>query len=500
MLSVLTGALLLLPRVCVATTDTSGVPVIFPAEYSNNQTVAEVNGIRISADEFYYGYEFGPAFVKREKNSKEIYLNYLINEKLFASEGLKKNIDTTQNFKSYYKEIEADLVTEALYRNEILNRVSVSENEIDSLAKSKKIELAFRWLFTENESEAGKWYSFLKENSQKFDSVFSSQLKENSQSDDRSMKTTFFQLNKKNPQLAEFLLRQKTNEISEPVFQNDGWYLFRIDQISVQTFITETEWTTLKSESKNSLIKQKSDKLSDNYVHQLLLSENPVIKRQPFNLLIAYIGLFELEHQTYLNWKLDEVQKNSLEKLELNSVEKIPDLILVGTKNKNYTISDFISWYKSRSDYLHPDKKVKERFVKDVESFVWQMLRDQLLTREAFQKGYQNNEWVKKQAEWWKEKIAYSLVRDEVLNSVGSIPEKEMNGKSSEKNGNEKILRKLQALKKNADIKTNVNVLNAVSVSDENDIHSIEMYFVHKGGLIPRLPYPSIDQQWASWE
>ena len=52
--------------------------------------MAEVGNIRITAEEFVYSYEFGPAFPKRKEDSKRTYLNYMINEKLLSLYGYEK--------------------------------------------------------------------------------------------------------------------------------------------------------------------------------------------------------------------------------------------------------------------------------------------------------------------------------------------------------------------------------------------------------------------------
>lgn len=47
----------------------------------NDKVVATIGKLKITAGEFEKGYDYGPAFYKREKNSKEVYLKFLINEK-----------------------------------------------------------------------------------------------------------------------------------------------------------------------------------------------------------------------------------------------------------------------------------------------------------------------------------------------------------------------------------------------------------------------------------
>lgn len=501
MLSLLTGTFFICSSVCVVTNDTSNVPVTFSPVYQNSSVIARIGNDSITADEFYYGYEYGPAFVKRNPESKKTYLKYLIDEKILALDGYSRKLDTTSSFHSYYDEIEADLVTEELYKKEIMSQVKINQGEIDSLAKTKKITVSLRWIFSQDKKWIIAQSEKIKNHSQFFDSLFNQQLNEKITHDLRSMETTWFQLKKKNPDLASLVENMKVNSVSNPTAKEDGFYIFRLDKIETTPIITEAEWADLQNESKSFLIKQKSDQLSDSYVHEILINENPVIKRNVFNVLKSYLGLYELDKKTYSDWELDQLQKLSLEKVGNPSKEKVSGLVLITSKSKEYSLSDFISWYRIRSQYIKIDKKDKQQFSRDIESYIWQMLRDRNLTRIAYQKNYQSSEWRKKQCSWWKDKIIYSIVRDELLGSVNVKNDDDKKpGSSSETKANELILRKIQQQKLTLEIDADEKALEQIPVSDENERHAIEIYFVHKGGLIPRTPFPSIDHQWSAWE
>jgi len=501
MFSLLTGTLFICSTVCVVTNDSSNVPVSFSPVYQNSSVIARIGNDSITADEFYYGYEYGPAFVKRNPESKKTYLKYLIDEKILAMDGYARKLDTTSAFHSYYDEIEADLVTEELYKKEIMSQVKISQSEIDSLAKTKKITVSLRWIFTLDKNSIAVQSNQLKIYPQLFDSLFNLQLNDKITSDLRSIETTWFQLKKKNADLASLVENMNVNSVSNPIKKEDGFYIFRLDKIETTPIISETDWYDLQSESKSFLIKQKSDQLSNSYVHEILIEEDPVIKRNVFNILKSYFGLYELDKKTYSDWELDKLQKSSLEKSGNSQKNKISDLVLVTSKSKNYTLNDFITWYKLRSQYIKISKKDKKQFSNDIESYIWQMLRDRNLTRIAYKKNYQSNEWVKKQSSWWKDKIVYSIVRDELLSSVDMKTGNDKKPESSsETKANELMLRKLQQLNKTAEIKIEEKIVEHIPVSDENELHAIEIYFVHKGGLIPRTPFPSIDHQWAAWE
>jgi len=95
--------------------------------------VAQIDTITITAEEFYYNYEFGPAFPKRKSNSKETHLNYLINEKLLALEGYREGVMDQDYPKEMLSDIKSDLAAEEMFRKEILPEVEINEDEIEKV-------------------------------------------------------------------------------------------------------------------------------------------------------------------------------------------------------------------------------------------------------------------------------------------------------------------------------------------------------------------------------
>jgi hypothetical protein len=136
------------------------------------------------------------------------------------------------------------------------------------------------------------------------------------------------------------------------------------------------------------------------------------------------------------------------------------------------------------------------------------MVRDKLLMEIAAQKGYNKVPWVKKQSDWWRDKIVYSVYRNELAKSI-TLNSNEINLVKNKKESqseimseklSEKILHNILELKKKYKISIDKDVLNKIKVSSENDKNAIDMYIVKRGNLIPRLAYPSIDNDWENWE
>ncbi|MDR3626396.1 MAG: hypothetical protein P4L45_06170, partial [Ignavibacteriaceae bacterium] len=143
-------------------------------------------------------------------------------------------------------------------------------------------------------------------------------------------------------------------------------------------------------------------------------------------------------------------------------------------------------------------------FSASLEQWIWQMVRDNLLTGQAYARGYQDKEFIKQQSDWWQDKIVYAVVRDEIGKSIGLNIEKPSNSKDDYNEKKQdlitKTFRKLQALKKKYKIEINDDVLNKIVVEDNNNPRAVDFYFVRKGGIYPHPVYPSIDFVWHDWE
>ena len=250
-----------------------------------DEIVASIGSINITAEEFSNSYEFGHAFVKRKSDSKIRHLNYMINEKLLALNGYSRNIDGNDEIASIIKDFENDLATEEMFKEDILKNVVISEEEIDTVVTHKQLELDIRWLHAQNNKEKDDLLLELNIGIS-FDSLYQLQFEDPIYLDDRSMKINRYQLGKKNPELAEIIDILPVGQVSNPIEVDDGWYIFKIHNVWQNIITTEAEMIRLRQESLNSLKKKKMDKLSDDYVHKLLIDQYPIIKRQDMKIML----------------------------------------------------------------------------------------------------------------------------------------------------------------------------------------------------------------------
>ncbi len=474
---------------------------------SKEDVVAQVDTIKITAEEFFYSYEFGPAFPKRENDSKEVHLKYLINEKLLALEGYKTGVMENSDVRGIYSDFKSDLASEEMFRQEILPDVKITEDEIDRVTEKKLIEYEIRWLYSRNEGSAIALLKKLQAGVS-FDSLFNEQLNDSVFINDRQMTSTLYDIYMKNPLLAGILDTLQAGIIPPPIHTDDGWYIVKVDNVTRSLITGEAEMNKLRAESIEGIKKSKMGMKSDEFIKGLFDKEKPVIKRDAFNLLRAYLGKFVLPSSKYDEWGLEVKLDSALSVLGLKRGDKYPGITLVAGSVYKYSLDDFIEWYRDRSEYIKFSEDDIDSFSHSLENLIWVMVRDRMLGKTAENKGYTRSAWVEKQAAWWRDKIAYSAYRNKLEKSIILASDEIKLVKENKRSESDimsqelskKVLHKVLQLRQEHKVIINRNILDKIKVSSENDKKAIDIYFVKRGNLIPRTLFPSIDNDWISWE
>ena len=267
-----------------------------------NLILAEIGNKKITAKEFIYNYEFGPSFPKKVKNSKEVYLNYLINEKLLAADGYSRNLDTLPIVKDNLYGIETDLATEELFKDEVMKEVKISDDEINAAVGKNLVSVELKWLFAPDKDSL-RFYINKISAGLTFDSLFQLQLNDSVFEDQRKWDTDLFNLEEKSSMIAGLIKNQKAGSISSPVKGFDGWYIFKIVNIWKEVLPNESELNQLKEKSKRALQKSQMDSLSDNYVRKIFIDQNPQIIGKTFELLRTYLAKKMINTDKLNEWK-----------------------------------------------------------------------------------------------------------------------------------------------------------------------------------------------------
>ncbi len=484
------------------TTSTIDFDKAFASDIGNT-VLAVVGNKKITIREFLAGYEFGPAFVKREVDSKRRYLKYMIDEKLLALDGYKRGFADSLRVKELLAAIKGDLATTELFKSEIFDKIKVSQLQINKALDEKQYTYQAKWLYSALR-EGIKHYSSQLKKGVPFDSLFQKQLNDSVFADQRSMEINKFKLRMQNLTMYNTLDTMKAGEISNTIQGQDGWYIIKLIDIWKNMIETESELAKNKDDAVEALKLNESDKISDSYVREMMLSHNPVIQARAFDILRSYIGKFVLKGDKFKTWKLDERMQNELDNFNALDPKQFSSMNLVQLSDGTLSLGNFLNWYKLRDGFLKFDETDFNSFSASLEKLIWQMVRDHLLVQRAYDAGFQNENIVIQQTKWWEDKIIYAIVRDELANAVGINVEDPAFLKSKYDNQKQKLvektLRKIQQLKKVYKVWINEKALKEIKVNDYDNPGTIDTYFVKKGGTFPHPAFPSIDYTWQILE
>ncbi len=490
------------------------------------KVVATIGPISITAKEFLIAYDFGPAFPKREKNSKQKFLGFMINEKLLALDAAAHGARRDGSVIRSETAIVHDLITEELYRDDVLRRVRVTKEELQDAVTAQRRHYGMRWIYSPTREGVERYQAQLAAGVS-FDTLFRAALGDSVTSDERSWATTRFRVQTLRPEIAAVADTLKQGQTSAPIEGPDGWYLLCLQSTSFDAITNSSEAVEQQRVATEVLRQLKADSLSGLYVNNIMEAHTPVIVPRTFDLLSVYLA------QAWLPENLRTVLFSFLtvdREIALSAAsdpQRFANDRLVKMTNGAVTMGRFLAWYDARSTILKLPATSVHAFQVSLEQLIWRMVRDGLLIERAEMRNYQRRPSVVEQKGWWADKILYAYEKQKLLATVtvtdsalknyfqthlagyrrergdtvtfaGVLDDVRRDYQSQEMTA--RVLRKLIALKREYPVKIHEDVLASLPVDEENSPRAIDVYVAKKGGTFPHPAFPTIDYDWQTWE
>lgn len=488
--------------------------------------VARIGNLDITAEEFLLSYEFGPAFVKKHGKPRDRYLDFMINEKLLALDGYARGFAHDQDVVNMLREVEGDLATEELYRDDILSQVSIDNQEIEQAIKKERVHLELKWLFVPNRDDLKTYLAQLAQGVP-YDTLFNRQLNDSVLIGNRSLETTQFRLEDSNPEMARVVDTLSYGKVSPPIETPDGFYLVKVANAWTNAVMAQTEHAELRQAVQRVLRQRRADALSDRYVDDLIRVHNPVMVRQTFNILRALVGKTVLSPEKYQDWNLTGKLMSEAGPIDSLEIKRYRSQTLVRLNGRNLLLGDFWTWYQARRAYIRFDTASPQRFFVSLKQMVWRSVRDKLLIERAWQRRLKDRPGVQKQKQWWEEKLVYARTKQELLKSIQITDEQaqqfyEQNSRQyRDQEGKilpydkvkdrvsqdcyadelaKNLFRSITTLKNKYLVQINRAALDALPIDAAPDPKAFDIILAKKGGTFPRPAVLTIDFDWKLWE
>ncbi|MGC8898558.1 MAG: hypothetical protein ACP5ON_10055 [Bacteroidota bacterium] len=315
----------------------------------------------------------------------------------------------------------------------------------------------------------------------------------------------------------------KEGDVSKPIRGPDGYYIFKIDQILYSPIISQTDRQNKSGEIKRELLQYKADRASDEYVDNLLKSENPIIKRNAFSLLAGYIGSMFLSSEKLNELEISKFLMTESGPINASGVLRMRGLPLIKFNSGEITLGQFLDWFELRSFNFKFSQSNKNSFLRDVESYVWRMLRDQLLVRQAQREGMYSDPVVRRQTERWNRKLSALAMIEKLVSeikldtssmfnyfvrhyahykitgdTISDFRQKydDLQRDYLDYSERERLLHTVILLSRRYPVRKYYSVVDKLALPDQIRSQPIEVEYYKTGGTFPRKAFPTIEQIW----
>ena len=387
----------------------------------------------ISLNEFLRRAEYAPRPKYCRGNTgihKKIVLNSLIAEKMLALEAGENNeLARNKHFQRYIQGRKEQAMRQWLYHEEAVSKVRLDSSEIKKVYQvaGRKYKVYF---FTINDdSIAQEVKRKLHEQGISFEQVF----RELDELD--SLHEKEIEFNSREHDVihnALFSKKLKANEVIGPLKVESNLYLvMKVKGWTNRVALTEKDIQQRWNDVKVRLTDQKALRIYENFVAKIMKGKKiefvPPIFRKLVNLIgPLYFELGEKRNEIFLSMALDKKLDNP-EFLNLHKgIEEIRNEPFFQIDGEIWTVGDFEIELEKHPLVFRKKKMNENEFTKQFKLAIADMIRDKYLAQEAYKRGYDEINVVKRNAEMWKDAFLAYYQKRKYLEKINYDKENEV--------------------------------------------------------------------------
>jgi parvulin-like peptidyl-prolyl isomerase len=388
--------------------------------------VAKAGNVEISTDEYMERYEFTPFVSKGVKKSaeknKEDFLYTLIAEKLWAQEAVKLGLDSSEAIKFASDQFEKMFVRDALFRKEIKDKVTVSEEELIAGFLRYTSKLKVRFLFSEDESEIKDLYSLLQAGIP-FDSILFESPEYEEQIE--PVEVVYGQMNEI---VEDSLYKLEPGNFTPPILTPDGWYIFMLVNKYENLMDTEGGREGAFSAVKKIIEARKTNILYKQFYKDFFKERKVEADADLYKLLVKELkDLFEEKY------KIKGIKEGNLLSLQADDVLRLEKKLGPEKLYSNYIKLELnpISLKYFIRMLAFDGLNIKPEEIEHLPEIIFTRNRlaieNELLAEEGIRKGYNLLPEVLDDTRIWTENYLFQALRGKFLDSVSVSDEEALN-------------------------------------------------------------------------
>jgi parvulin-like peptidyl-prolyl isomerase len=391
--------------------------VINFGQINDDETVAKVGNDIISKDEFVERYELTPqlqaGMLGAEESFKKEFLYSLIAEKLWALEAKSMGLDKSELITSTYKAIEKMYVRDALYREEILDKVNISDEYlVEAFQRNSKI-LNLNYIFSTDPKEIEVIYQQL-QGGTNFYSILLSRPEAKLQ--EKPYAITYGQMDKS---VEDKLYSLKLGEFTTPVISPNGWYIFKLLSIQEKTI----ENSQQASAEEKRIVKIARETIIDSLFREFYSKCFQNVKAETNKELLLQLSDLVIESlrnrsQTDNISASDKIYltPDDLYDIEANIGSEKLNAVFIKLDDQNETIDDFLQELSIEKFYV--DSLDNDHIRGRLNYYARKFIEHELFAREGYKRGLENLPAVRGDLNNWKSYYLCEALRRQIIDSI----------------------------------------------------------------------------------
>ena len=387
-----------------------------PAE-ERSPVVAVVGDSAIYADDFRLNYELGFPHLRRGDDPREAYLQRLIDEKLLAMEGYRRNLHDSPDVQRQVQILREELLVEQVFERYVNDSVEVTDAEIREAMEKDRVSFKIRYLPfpTHGAAQAGR--------ARAMQIGFSAAMTEFADASrdvplrPEDLESPYVTWRDISPTLMHAIEHLPIGEISDPVLYHGSYLLLQVLDMRREP-MTPVADPLERSRYEQVVFQRKARGRAREFIGSMM---------KPLDVRLKPRAYATLRDGLWRWHKDDPPEQNLLRALEgieadyADSIRSVFDEVLITSKEGEWTVREFLAAFPIERYPLRHQRTAD--FESDLYDAVGLTLRDRAFVRRAEEEGLGDDPAVRHELALWSDKWVYRAMRAEIAQDGGSLDE-----------------------------------------------------------------------------
>lgn len=381
------------------------------------QTLATIGESKITLTEFQHRFEFTPKIYRygNDTENKKHFLASLLSEKLLAQLAREQNLDTLTEISAFTQQIQKEAIIEALFDEEVTQKIKIPESEIRKgfIRSKQELKLRFFKVTSQDEAElAGEQLTA----GEAFDKVAATWLFHNSAHTD-SVPYKILKWGEAMSAVEDSVFNLKQNEFTGPIKVEKEYYFFKLVDKKSEAFLTENDYNYWRPSIEKRIRRQLRSKMFSELIGKIMQDKKVVVPRKKFEFLVkALEDILDIQEEDNSKPNVQKSQqliKNDYGNIRSELKDYFNEPFANFSDGSVWTVGDFLEKLKVGPYPLKYENK--RQFRASLRHAIRFMIELEQLAEEGEKRGLGNSAFVQEETRMWQDSFLAGVMRQKII-------------------------------------------------------------------------------------